>query len=110
MFDYRGSGRSSGVPTIAALKADALQVFDQVNARYPGRVVLHGQSLGSFVAAYVAQQRPAARGMVLESTTTNVRDWGNVRTRLLRVYRPAGGNQTYLMSKMLIGRGSGTWV
>lgn len=79
MFDYRGYGRSSGVPTIATLKADALQVFDQVNARYPGRVVVHGQSLGSFVAAYVAQQRPAARGLVLESTTTNVRDWGNAR-------------------------------
>jgi pimeloyl-ACP methyl ester carboxylesterase len=79
MFDYRGYGRSSGVPTIATLKNDALQVFDQVNAKYPGRVVLHGQSLGSFVAAYVAQQRPAARALVLESTTTNVRDWGNAR-------------------------------
>lgn len=79
MFDYRGYGRSSGVPTIATLKDDALQVFDQVNAKYPGRVVLHGQSLGSFVAAYVAQQRPAARALVLESTTTNVRDWGNAR-------------------------------
>lgn len=79
MFDYRGYGRSSGAPTIATLKADALQVFDQVNARHPGRVVVHGQSLGSFVAAYVAQQRPAARALVLESTTTNVRDWGNAR-------------------------------
>jgi pimeloyl-ACP methyl ester carboxylesterase len=79
MFDYRGYGRSSGVPTIATLKDDALRVFDDVNARHPGRVVLHGQSLGSFVAAYVAQQRPAARGLVLESTTTNVRDWGNAR-------------------------------
>jgi len=79
MFDYRGYGRSSGTPTIAALKEDALQVFDLVNAKYPGRVVLHGQSLGSFVAAYVAQQRPAARALVLESTTTNVRDWGNAR-------------------------------
>ncbi len=37
----------------------------------------HGQSLGSFVAAYVAQQRPAARGLILESTTTNVREWSN---------------------------------
>jgi pimeloyl-ACP methyl ester carboxylesterase len=79
MFDYRGYGRSSGVPTIATLKDDALRVFDDVNARHPGRVVLHGQSLGSFVAAYVAQQRPAVRGLVLESTATNVRDWGNAR-------------------------------
>ncbi|MET0319270.1 MAG: alpha/beta fold hydrolase [Duganella sp.] len=79
MFDYRGYGRSTGTPTIATLKDDALRVFDHVNARHPGRVVVHGQSLGSFVAAYVAQQRSAVRALVLESTTTNVRDWGNAR-------------------------------
>ena len=77
LVDYRGYGRSTGVPTIAAMQADALRTFDFVNARHPGRVVLHGQSLGSFIAAYVARQRPAARGLVLESTTTNARDWGN---------------------------------
>jgi len=77
IFDYRGYGRSKGEPSIAALKQDALRIFDDVNARRPGRVVLHGQSLGSFVAAYVAQQRPAARGLILESTTTNARDWAN---------------------------------
>ncbi|MCU6500604.1 alpha/beta hydrolase [Rugamonas sp. A1-17] len=77
MVDYRGYGRSTGVPTIAALKADALREFDLVNAQAPGRVIVHGQSLGSFIAAYVAQQRPAARGLVLESTTTNARDWAN---------------------------------
>lgn len=77
MFDYRGYGRSTGVPTIAALKQDALRIFDDANRRYPGRVVLHGQSLGSFVSAHVAQQRPAARALVLESTTTNARDWAD---------------------------------
>lgn len=77
VFDYRGYGRSTGTPTIAALKRDALQIFDDVDARHPGRVVLHGQSLGSFIAAYVAQQRPAARGLILESTTTNPRDWAS---------------------------------
>lgn len=77
MIDYRGYGRSTGVPTIAALKEDALREFDLVNAQAPGRVIVHGQSLGSFIAAYVAQQRPAVRGLVLESTTTNARDWAN---------------------------------
>ncbi|OFA00485.1 alpha/beta hydrolase [Duganella sp. HH101] len=77
MIDYRGYGRSTGVPTIAALKADALREFDLVNGQAPGRVIVHGQSLGSFIAAYVAQQRPAVRGLVLESTTTNARDWAN---------------------------------
>lgn len=77
VFDYRGYGRSSGVPTVATLAADALRVFDHVSARYPGGVIVHGQSLGSFMAGHVAQQRPAARALVLEATSTNVRDWAD---------------------------------
>lgn len=75
VFDYRGYGRSSGVPTVATLSADALRVFDHVSAQYPGAVIVHGQSLGSFMAAHVAQQRPGARGLVLEATSTTVQDW-----------------------------------
>ena len=76
VFDYRGYGRSQGEPTIANMKSDALRIFDFVNAQNPGKVIVHGQSLGSFMAAYVAQQRPAL-GMVLESTATNAQDWAN---------------------------------
>jgi pimeloyl-ACP methyl ester carboxylesterase len=75
VFDYRGYGRSSGVPTVATLSADALRVFDHVSAQYPGGVIVHGQSLGSFMAAHVAQHRPEARALVLEATSTNVQDW-----------------------------------
>jgi pimeloyl-ACP methyl ester carboxylesterase len=75
VFDYRGYGRSSGVPSVATLSADALRVFDHVSAQYPGGVIVHGQSLGSFMAGIVVQQRPAARGLVLEATSTNVQDW-----------------------------------
>lgn len=48
---------------------------DHVSARSPGRVIVHGQSLGSFMAAHVVQQRPQAAGLVLEATSTNVQDW-----------------------------------
>ncbi|CUI05612.1 alpha/beta hydrolase [Massilia antarctica] len=75
VFDYRGYGRSSGMPTVANMQADALRMFDHVNALHPGQVAVHGQSLGSFMAAYVASQRPVARGMVLEATATNVKEW-----------------------------------
>ncbi|ATQ74977.1 alpha/beta hydrolase [Massilia violaceinigra] len=75
VFDYRGYGRSSGVPTVENMRADALRVFDHVNAINPGKVAVHGQSLGSFMAAYVASQRPLARGMVLEATATTVQEW-----------------------------------
>lgn len=75
VFDYRGYGRSSGAPTVATMAADAVRVFDAVSARTAGPVIVHGQSLGSFMAAYVVQQRPQASGLVLEATSTNVQDW-----------------------------------
>lgn len=78
IFDYRGYGRSSGKPSVATMKADALRLFDHVSALHPGGVTVHGQSLGSFMAAYVAQQRPAARALVLEATGTNVQEWADV--------------------------------
>ncbi|WP_374584686.1 alpha/beta hydrolase [Pseudoduganella sp.] len=66
MFDYRGYGRSKGKPTVAILKEDAVAIYDMLEARTPGKVAVHGQSLGSFVAAGVAQQRPV-RSVVLET-------------------------------------------
>lgn len=77
LFDYRGYGRSSGAPTVATMQADALRMFDHVSARHPGGVIVHGQSLGSFMAAYVAAERPSTRGLVLEATSTNVREWAD---------------------------------
>ena len=74
IFDYRGYGRSSGKPTVATMQVDALALFDALDARFPGRVIVHGQSLGSFMAAHVAQARPVL-GTVLESTATSVEDW-----------------------------------
>lgn len=69
MFDYRGYGRSSGMPTVANMTGDAIALYDLLQARFPGNVAVHGQSLGSFVAAGVAQERPV-RSVVLETTAT----------------------------------------
>ena len=74
-FDYRGYGRSGGTPSIEAVKRDALAVFDFVRERAAGRpVVVHGISLGSFIAAYVAAHRQVD-GLVLEATAPDVRSW-----------------------------------
>ncbi|MDN4058457.1 alpha/beta fold hydrolase [Massilia sp. YIM B02769] len=70
VFDYRGYGRSSGKPTVAHMQDDALAMFDAVDARFPGRVIVHGQSLGSFMAAHVAASRPVL-ATVLETTATS---------------------------------------
>ena len=73
VFDYRGYGRSSGKPTVANMQADALATFDALDARFPGRVIVHGQSLGGFMAAHVAAARPVL-ATVLETTATSVED------------------------------------
>jgi pimeloyl-ACP methyl ester carboxylesterase len=76
VFDYRGYGRSSGAPTVATMSADALRIYDHVSAQNPGGVIVHGQSLGSFMAAHVASRR-APRGVVLEATSTTVQEWSD---------------------------------
>ena len=64
-FHYRGYRPSTGQPSAEALLADAVTVFDHVQqVLAPERVVAVGFSIGSGVAAYLAQQRPLA-GLVL---------------------------------------------
>ncbi len=77
LVDHRGYGLSEGAPTAGTLMSDGLDVYDYL-ARTRGidanRIVVHGQSLGSFIAGHVAANRPAA-GVVLESSITTVEDW-----------------------------------
>lgn len=62
LIAYRGYGASDGVPSEAALFADALAVFDEVQSRHPGEAIsVIGSSLGSGVASYVASKRPVSR-------------------------------------------------
>ena len=64
-FFYRGYGPSEGVPSEAALVADAALIHDRVTAMLqPERVVAIGYSLGSGVAAQLARQRELA-GVIL---------------------------------------------
>jgi uncharacterized protein len=64
-FHYRGYRPSTGRPSAEALLADAVTIFDHVQqVLAPERVVAVGFSIGSGVAAYLAQQRPLA-GLVL---------------------------------------------
>jgi len=57
---YRGYGGSSGKPSEAALVADALALFDQVQTSHKTIVVV-GRSLGSGVAVQLASLRPVER-------------------------------------------------
>jgi len=66
---YRGFPGSEGEPSEFALISDGVQMFDRLDAEGT-EVVLHGQSLGTGVAAAVAEQRPNARLLVLEAPFT----------------------------------------
>jgi hypothetical protein len=77
MYDYRGYGRSDGEPSVPAFKRDAEAAYrlvtDSLGAS-PDRLVVHGHSLGTFLATHVASQQPAA-GLVLENPATDVDGW-----------------------------------
>ncbi|WP_171239976.1 alpha/beta hydrolase [Ruegeria sp. HKCCA5491] len=66
---YRGYPGSESEPSEPALIADAIQMYDKL-AGEGADVVLHGQSLGTGVAAAVAEQRPNAKLLVLEAPFT----------------------------------------
>jgi pimeloyl-ACP methyl ester carboxylesterase len=60
LVKYRGYGGSTGRPSETGLVADALAVFDLVQARHADVAVM-GRSLGSGVAVQLAAERPVGR-------------------------------------------------
>lgn len=81
MVDHRGYGNSEGTPTVETLKRDALSVYDYANnliALENAPIILHGHSLGSMLAGYVASERPAD-ALVLEGSITNVQQMTSQR-------------------------------
>jgi len=78
MFDYRGYGASgAGTITVPRLMTDAEEVFDRVTSLpgiQPRSTVVHGLSLGSFMAGHVAARRLTA-GLVLEGSATTAEEF-----------------------------------
>lgn len=73
IFDHRGYGRSDGTPTAELLKTDAADLYRLVKTKGKNPIVVYGLSLGSFVAASVAETQPID-GLVLEGAPTNAED------------------------------------
>src|SRR5208337_3466811 len=64
-FHYRGYAPSSGRPSARALFSDSLAIFDHLQQSRAGEhIVAGGFSIGSGVAAYLAQHRPVV-GLIL---------------------------------------------
>lgn len=60
LVNYRGYGGSTGRPTEAGLRVDALAIFDHVSRVHPDIAVV-GRSLGSGVAVALASERAVER-------------------------------------------------
>ena len=74
IIDYRGYGKSKGNPTEAGiyLDADAAHAYLKDQGYQSDRIILHGESLGTAVAADLAARQPCA-GVILEAPFTSAR-------------------------------------
>jgi uncharacterized protein len=85
---YRGYSGSTGHPTETGLHEDAETAYAWLAARYPpGRIVIHGHSLGTGVAVRLAATHPA-RALVLEAPFTSAED---VAAELFSPWLPVRG-------------------
>lgn len=76
LFDYRGYGKSTGVPTEAGLVEDGLAVVKYLKEERgvdPRFLIYWGESLGGAVASAVAVKEEP-RALILKSTFTSVPD------------------------------------
>ncbi len=91
IFDHRGYGANAGPTSLHALFDDGVAIFDAVSKQVPGPgpLLVHGQSLGSFIAGEVAARR-TLDGLILESSATTTREWiktvAGIRRFLVRVH------------------------
>ncbi|GGP70519.1 hypothetical protein GCM10009347_39520 [Shewanella algicola] len=80
VMDRRGIGASEGKPRINNIILDAQQQLDYVQQQYqPGKIILHGYSLGSFIAAELARNNKID-ALVLHGSATNADDWVDEKT------------------------------
>lgn len=72
---YRGFSQSTGTPTEKGLLTDGLAAYDWLRAQgfRDSDIVVHGHSLGTGVATWVAAHRPA-RALILEAPFTAASD------------------------------------
>jgi fermentation-respiration switch protein FrsA (DUF1100 family) len=76
IFDYRGYGKSEGVPNEQGLYADAVAAYEYLLSRndvHKEKIVFFGRSLGGAVAVDLATRRSCEK-LILESTFTSVKD------------------------------------
>ena len=80
VMDRRGIGASEGKPKIQNIISDAQQQLDYLQQHFqPEKIILHGYSLGSFIAADLAKNNQID-ALVLHGSATNADDWVDEKT------------------------------
>ncbi len=80
LVDYRGYGRSQGVPSVKGVYQDAQAAFNFLTTEKkirPGSVVLYGESLGSAPAVRLASENKAG-GLILDGGFSCGRDMAKI--------------------------------
>ena len=73
-IDYRGYGKSKGMPTEAGLYTDAKAAYEYLLKSYnPDQIYIFGRSLGTGVAGHLASQNKAAM-LMLETPYYSIKD------------------------------------
>lgn len=88
LFDYRGYGRSDGVPSEDNMFSDALACYRRLidtRGTLPDQIILFGRSLGGAVAIELATRVECA-GLIVESSFTSAKAMG----KLMFPYFPVG--------------------
>jgi uncharacterized protein len=69
---WRGYGGSSGVPSEAGLRLDAVAAYEWLQAQYAtARIIVFGESLGSGIAVWLSSEHSTG-GLVLDSPYTTI--------------------------------------
>ena len=77
VFNYRGYGKNNGRPSIRGFKKDGLAAYDFLTETLniaSEQIILHGHSLGSFIATSTSNQR-RNKALVLQNPVTDMKDW-----------------------------------
>ncbi len=87
LLDYRGYGKSDGQPSEQGLYRDAEAAYDFIVSHgfRPEQILIHGESLGTAVATWLAARKPCG-GVVLEAPFTSAKA---VAGRVLPLLGPA---------------------
>jgi len=88
IYDYEGFGKSEGLPSIDGICENGLAVYDYLVEKEgikPENLVVYGESLGTGVAMYLADEKPVS-AVILQSGFSSLRTIAQESYPTLRAY------------------------